>query len=168
MYGNVYIYIPDAPCMVYLPTFTIKIHHSSRKIWYTNPMDAMGYMTHSRGTLGGNDSKFGAMGLTKWEAIGKKQGEDVRFLEGITAGLWEIGNVAVKCNPPGFPTNSVRTPPKKLAWRAPKWWALEKVTPALNMTILGINSLNYWGVRALIPKKIRMSTAAFGVVKEVP
>ena len=36
------------------------------------------------------------------------------------------------------------TSPKTNGWRAPKWWALEKVAPALNMAIFGM--LNFWGV----------------------
>ncbi len=42
------------------------------------------------------------------------------------------------------------TPPKTNGWRAPKWWALEMVIPALNMDIFGIY-VKFLGI--YMPKK---------------
>ena len=36
--------------------------------------------------------------------------------------------------------------PRKLTAGYPKWWALEKVTPASNSAIFGIWLFNFWGV----------------------
>ena len=46
----------------------------------------------------------------------------------------------------------------KLTWRAPKWWALEKVTgPFKPWQFLGINSLDFWGFfRIFFPSNHQM------------